>query len=163
MEGEALERLKGILGDELTAYRTLLDLTNRKREALLEKDLDLIDDLTNSEESIIEQVKELERARIDCTKRIADSCNISFAEFNFDSLLKIVDDSERAQYSDLKDALIKTTNELQDANDLNARLIQQSLDYINYSLKLFTDLRDGDTTYGRQRDRGESIAFDRKI
>jgi flagellar biosynthesis/type III secretory pathway chaperone len=136
------ERLQSLLLHEGAIYKQLLDYSDSKRKAIVEGDTEQLDIIVSKEESLLEQLAEKENDRNNLIIEISGVFNIpqenvtvskwpeSLSESTADSLQKI--------QNDLRELLL----ELDRQNQVNAKLIEVHLSYIDFLFDTATQTRE---------------------
>ncbi len=114
---------------------SLLQLSTKKTDILKKGDFDALNELTANEQKHIQAIEQLEKQR---EKLLSEMVKTSGNQtVTLSDCLELVNDTEREKLNELKEKLTQQLKELQNRNDLNEQLIQQSLQFIQVSLNLF--------------------------
>ena len=142
--GEAIEILK----EEYKIYQEICDTAKRKQEAVIEEDIELLEEVVRSEVECVEKIEELEERR----KELVGDKEIS-------TLQEEVDDKKSDQLEELKNKLSYIVQEVQDLNRTNEKLVKDSLQLVDLELKTLTG-EAKTPTYGEQgkMDKGDNSA-----
>jgi flagellar biosynthesis/type III secretory pathway chaperone len=140
---QTVEKLKGILAQELEVYNKLFGLAQEKKKLLLEKFSTDLQKIVGQEELLVQQLIDLEPQRRECVKQITGDPDASL-----DAAVETVPESDGKSDlwmigSQLKDRVL----EIKKVNDENQNLLEQALELTEYSIKLITRVP-GDVTYG---------------
>lgn len=158
-----MNELLEILQKELNIYQELLKISKSKTDIIKEdKALDL-DPLVREEEDKVAQVIALEKKRIACVKKICDSLGIKDDNISISELSKYVD--EKQELIDFKEQITKVLRDLKKSNNLNQKLLQSSLEYINFMVNIATGANEN-VTYGaggNKNTKGQKNFFDMKL
>lgn len=118
----------------------LVNLSQRKRDILVQGNIDSLSKLIQEESKLVRLLGKLEEVRISRMKGYLESKGVLTEELTLSQLLQIIPEkADQTQIQELADKLQQTIQELQEHNELNAKLIQDSLNYINESIELMTD------------------------
>ena len=158
------DQLKDILNEELSVYRQLLVLAERKKKVLLEKfSTDLIEIVTQ-EETLIATLAQFEETRRDIVSRLQGNPDLGLEELLPTLPPGPAREAVAAVGRDLKGVL----GQIREINEGNQKLLEQALELTQYSLKLITrppkDIvyRKPGTQTGTQLPNRPSILVDRK-
>lgn len=142
-----------------TVYNDMLALAASKKRAIMENNVDTIVQLLNRESKGMKVIEQLERDRTEAAYTFLQSRGVkSQLELTLTELARLVfDPEEKAKLLDVQSRLSRTLHELKEKNDLNQQLLQQSLDFIDFSLDMLTGKSSQDeVTYHHPSDKGGS-------
>lgn len=165
-EIEKLDLLENILSKEYQGYREMLELSRRKREALSRNDINGLNEITEKERHFVEEIQNLEKKRLEFIKDMAEVWRIDAGEIGFEHLIGKSPEPYATKFNKIKQDLILTLSELNGLNDLNAKLINQSLEFVNHVLDTITRIKSKGKTYGDKADLKKdagSAVIDKKI
>jgi flagellar biosynthesis/type III secretory pathway chaperone len=129
-----------ILEKQLKIYQTMYSLAQQKQPVLIKGNIPELERLTNEEELLIIQVGRLETERISFHQAIASHFMLSPEELNLAELIKRSGEENGKVFQQLFDKMTNVLKLLAEINQNNTELIKSSLDYINISLDVLTDL-----------------------
>lgn len=144
---DVVKRTSELLEEQATIYGALLDLSRRKQRVLAQGSLDELERITRAEEALLWQAGRLEERRTSVQEELALDLHQEPGAASLAELLERLRDEERERCSGLCDRLREVSAELQAVNELNMRLIQQALSYVNFSLQALARLGGGQATY----------------
>ncbi len=84
---EPAEKLYKILSEEYRVYQELQQLGNKKQEALIENELEDLAEIVEAETDLMDNVDNLEAARLQLIESIATDLDQSAEELSFNQLL----------------------------------------------------------------------------
>lgn len=157
--------LLDVFRKECDIYEELLNIEKDKKQVIIDNDVKALEAITTKEQGFVKAIVNLEGLRAE----VIDG----FCKLKGISDLKTIDDM-KAHLSPDKAALIEAQkqrlssiiNELIEVNNLNTSLLEDSIDYINYSMELLTSAKEDDLTYDKgladKKTSGRSL-FDAKI
>ena len=153
-----IKGLLSILEREYEVYRDLNDLALKKKEILIQGKVDVLDEIVSAEQSCISAVSKLENER-ECW---LDGHSISSME---DIQNCLINTDDREKLSGFQDNFRKLLENVEEANEHNQVLIEQALQYVEFSMNLLGDaLTFDDTTYEKKGiEKNSSSIFDKKI
>lgn len=162
------QQLTTLLTDTLHVYQALLDLSRRKHDILVAANAKELEVITGQEEKLILQAGKLEGLRQSVLRELAAALNMRVEDLTLTRLIELADDNTAPQLTKLQADFADLTGELAQANDLNARLLQQALTYINYNVNILTQNASGPTYGATPQQAAADVAahralFDQKI
>lgn len=132
-----INELIDILYSQANNYDELLVLGKEKRNVIIENNTEMLQKITQAENSIIGRNQRMENKRLAILKDIANVLNRDADELTLSSLAEFI--SGQAEHSELvkvRGILKDTLDQLKIENDRNAKLLESSIDYINFSINL---------------------------
>ena len=155
---EMWAKLITLLNQTLTLYQALLALSRKKRDVLVEARPQELEQLTKQEEVLIIEAGRLETARLNLAREIAAAAGLPPAATALSSLIDKADRETARELSALSESFEQVTKELLEINGLNTKLIEQSLDFINYNINILSQSVVGPTYLpkGQPLDKGSS-------
>jgi flagellar biosynthesis/type III secretory pathway chaperone len=149
-------------------HLNLLSTSRDKQTAIVSDDVDGINRLTQRENKLIKAVEQLESERklhlrswIEGMKLPFDPDRISILEAE----KFVVSVVEKQALQHIREKLVNVTNDLRKQNENNQKLLQQALQYVNFSLDIITGSQENEMTYHPPEQAGTSrqySLFDRK-
>lgn len=149
---DSLERLEAV-------YTEMLALADFKKQAIMENDVDEIIKLLNRESKGMKTIEQLERERADAAYAFLQGHGVkSQLELTVTELSRLVfDPEEKKRLLDVQSRLSRILHQLKQKNELNQQLIQQSLEFIDFSLDMLTGKSSQEEAiYHHPSDRGGS-------
>ncbi|KAA8997988.1 flagellar protein FlgN [Paenibacillus spiritus] len=139
---ELLERLDD-------SHRQMLDLAASKKQAIMTNNIDQLTEILTKESRLMKLSGQLEKEREQAAYTFLQSVGIrSNLQLNLTELSRLVfDPDDKARLLHIQGQLADTLSRLKKANELNQRLIEQSLDFIDYSLDLLVGRPSQEVTY----------------
>ena len=156
-----INELIDILRGQLQNYDELLVLGTEKRNVIVNNDTQMLQKITQAENSIIGRNQRMENKRLEVIKNIANVLNYDANELTMSSLAELIKgQEEHGELVEVRDKLKETLDALKVENDRNAKLLESSIDFINLSVDLMR-IPDNNESYHRQRKRqpGEEKGF----
>lgn len=160
------EQLERILEREQTIYEEVLDLAEKKKRIIIDGKLRELEDITRRETEIVGILIKLENLRSQTTEQLAAERGVKELASVRD-LLPLLDPKDQLTISSLQAKLKGTVTALQNANDLNGKLLKQSLELVDFNLNLINSIGSVSGGYTAEAsEKGEprrSNLFDAKI
>lgn len=163
---EHLTELMSVLTEEKNIYDELLEISKNKKNIIVEGNVNELEKITKTEQSIMIELSKLEDRREDNIQRIADIIGIEPQNLTISKLAEHVDHETGKKLRDMRDTIMKVLKELKDLNALNSKLINSSMEYIEFSLGLLTSAVEADNNYTMDAERKGSKGknfFDLKV
>ncbi len=126
-----------ILKKEHGYYMDMLELSKSKKKIIVEGKVAELDKIVKLEQNMIVNIGQLERKREEEVAKLSGILKLNSAQVTITELAKILRPELKKGLEDIQDKLQATFSELKAVNDVNGQLIEQSLEYIDYSINLF--------------------------
>jgi len=155
----ASQRLLGLLKEEMAIYEILLELATKKTDIIIHGKIKELDETVQMERNFIKKLVELEEKRENTLKEMGKGEGVTISE-----VIKSLPLEEAAQFNNVKERLSAVLKELEQRNDLNMALIEQALEYVNYSIKAISEALEEDKgIYGEKgSSKGYTSLIDKK-
>ncbi len=129
---ELIEVLEG----QQECYEGLLTLAKYKQDAVVSKNLELLQEIVTTEEQFVGRVNILDKKREVLLKDIAIVTGMDYNKLNVSSIIeKLGSENETSQkLLKIKEDLMAIIEELRKQNELNTMLIDQSLEFVDFTL-----------------------------
>ena len=140
---EYLDRMKKILHVLASLHGILIRLCEQKRDALVQVDMQALNDVIAEEEKVTSKVHQVEQERLRLTGQMH---NLFFADqkiISLENMIQYIPEPEKSQLAGLRSRLLKKVKELQAVNEVNKSLCEQSLSTVTYYLNVFTSAVSG--------------------
>lgn len=160
------EQLARILEREQAIYEEVLDLAEKKKKIIIDGRLRELEDITRRETEIVGILIKLENLRSQTSEQLAAEKGIRELTSVRD-LLPLLDPKDQLYISTLHSQLRGTITALQNVNELNGKLLKQSLELVDFNLNLITSI--GSVSEGYTAEASEkgaprrSTMFDAKV
>lgn len=132
---EPAEKLYKILSEEYRVYEELQKLGNKKQEALIENELEELAEIVEAETELMDNVDNLEAARLELLEAIATDLDEPVNELSFNELLSELPAAKQAEFSELREKLLELIEELNALNESNRQLLMEALKFNEFSMK----------------------------
>lgn len=148
---ELLERL-----DE--THLQMLDLAAVKKQTIMDNNIEGLIDIMNRESKLMKVIGQLEEQRTEAAYVFMQGVGIrSNLNLTLTELSRLVfDPQDKSRLQHIQQKLSGTLQRLKEANELNQKLIEQSLTFIDYSLDLLVGRPNQEFTYHHPSDKGNS-------
>lgn len=164
---EKLDRLFNLLAKLLALYQGILELGKQKREVLIAggktQELEAI---TKQEEVLILQVSKVEKVRETVVQEITTANNAGGKQLTLSQIKQLASVDASGRFEQVTENLKTVVNEIASLNEINTRLLQQAINFINFNINMLAQ-HAADPTYAPQG-QGDKPAqartfFDQKV
>ncbi|GAX88894.1 flagellar protein FlgN [Effusibacillus lacus] len=157
--GQLIETVEQLLEE----HEAFLQVAEEKKRALIKGDIEKLQQIVNQEVQFIRRVEKLEEERIRQGRLIAEQFGLPIEELTASKLVQLDLDKERAaKFNLLTGKFVKIMGDLRMANELNGQLIRQSLELVEHTIDLMTEMPDSGT-YSGNGDSGQAVAGPRRF
>jgi flagellar biosynthesis/type III secretory pathway chaperone len=137
-----------ILQKQLSLYERLLVCEEEKKPLILANEVVKLNVLTQKEKLLTAQADELETSRLLMTARHFKDLGFRKRSGVLSDLIKSVNHpEEKLRLMEMHDRLTAVLTRLKQINEENQALIQQSLDFVNFSISLMVEDPNEDVVY----------------
>ncbi|MNW38023.1 FlgN protein [compost metagenome] len=150
-----LERLIDVLEQLDQKHLILLDLVRSKKDAIINNDIDTIILCMNKESKLIKKIEALDETRVLISYQVLQQRGIkSQLNLNVTELSRLVfDPEEKRKLLSVQSHLSHTLTQLKEVNEINQKLIEQSLSFIDYSIDILVGRPNQEATYQHPTDK----------
>ncbi|BBH23903.1 hypothetical protein Back11_52480 [Paenibacillus baekrokdamisoli] len=144
-----VEAIVETLGKQALLYSQLLVLAKQKTPLLVKNEVEQLNAIMQKEKKLLKQVEELEQLRMQLSGQFFSSLGLlRYRGGRLIEMIRIVASAQDKQkLTELHSELTELLGELQNVNELNQQLIEQSLKFIDYSIDLMVEDPNEDMTY----------------
>ncbi|WP_413364901.1 flagellar protein FlgN [Lysinibacillus sp. 3P01SB] len=140
-------------------HKSLLELANKKTELIKANDMEQIDDMLKMEQAHIAAIETLEQQRQAMVTDYLQAKGIAFTDIpTVAQVIDATEGTEKEVLREVRERLITLLAELKRQNDLNQKLVFQSLQFVNLTLDMMRPQQPQGSTfnYSGAEVRGES-------
>ncbi|MBU5676655.1 flagellar protein FlgN [Alkaliphilus sp. MSJ-5] len=134
---KSIDQLKDTLIKETDLYTQVLKLAEEKTKVIVAGDIKVLEDITKKEQQYIMNMGTFEKIRRSILTNIAEELNVE-AITTVSELILFVEEDAGNKIDQLRNNLLETIADLKVVNEGNEKLINQSLQYINFNLEVLT-------------------------
>ena len=145
-------------------YEQINDLALEKKQVIIDNNINRLAEITKQEETIVGALIKLENLRDLIVDKLASQYGIRNVS-TLNDLDSFFTDEERGKVLQSKTSLKSVLRNIEETNELNGKLIEQSLELINFNVNLFTDI-DDKVKYNKnatEKDNDKRSIFDMKV
>jgi len=129
------EQLVQTLEKESEIYREILELSNKKREAIKNQEMEQLEHLIHVEQGLVVSLFKLEELREKVVDKIMHDEHIDFVE-NVTQLAQLMRAEDRTHILDAKNKLMVLVKNVTDEVKFNSKLLEDRLELINFNINL---------------------------
>ncbi|HEX9062805.1 MAG TPA: flagellar protein FlgN [Clostridia bacterium] len=150
-----ISKLIDVIAHENKLYEEVLSIAKKKTDIIVEGKVAELQKLTTMEQSLVLQIGKLEISREDCAAKISSELGIELADLKISRILEHIEPEQAKLLKSAQVQLGNTIEQLKSLNDLNSKLIKNSLEYINFSMNILTDIESNGNNYKNTGEVGE--------
>ncbi|MFP4697159.1 MAG: flagellar protein FlgN [Eubacteriales bacterium] len=145
-----IEDLTETLLEELDCYKELLKISTKKTDVIINGDVPSLQKLTNEEQTLAGRVFRLDKKREELINDIGIVINKKPEELTLLNLIDMLDSQlkEKEKLYKINEELRSNLSQLKEKNEQNKVLIQQSLDFIDFTVNAIRSSRNVPETAG---------------
>ena len=148
-----MDNLLDVLNEEESQYRELINLSNEKKDVLIKADIERLQQITEAEQNITDDLHNLEARRRSVISDMAVVLRRDEGELTVEKMIEILDKQpeEKEKLAEVRKRLRETLDEMIRVNTQNQILIKQAMEMVEFDLTLFRSMRQAPETanYGR--------------
>lgn len=149
---KSIEQLKETLEKELKMYEEISKLAESKTKVVVKGKVKDLEDITKKEQNLITQMGTFEKIRRAIFANISRETNTREAG-SLSELLLLLEEAGMSndalqELDSIRDELLNVIGQIKEVNQLNEKLIKQSLDYISLNMEVLTSIEEQGNQYG---------------
>lgn len=144
----SVSNLINVMKEQLEAYKELSKLAEEKTDVLVKGNIKLLEEITDIEQNMILKLGKLEEERFHLVNQIAKIYDKNVSQVKAEFLIEILDRAEAKTFSAMNEEFKAILPKIDEKNRRNEELIKNALEYINFSIKLLTDVGETKANYG---------------
>lgn len=150
-----MEELIRTLEEETEIYHELIPVSEEKTRVIIKNDLETLSKITDKEQTYVNRIATLERKRSEVIVNIGTVLNRNPGSLTLKKIILLLDKQpvEQRKLEELHDDLHRTVHRLVDINQQNKRLIEESLEIIDFNINVIKSTQSVQTN---NYDRGAS-------
>jgi hypothetical protein len=159
------EQLLLVLNKEQEIYDAVILLSNDKQDAIVNNNIEELSRIVEKEKTYSISLVKLEEIRTKVISQLVKDYNLVDINILSD-LYPYMSEQEVRKVDHVKKKLTNTVSILSQKNELSKKLIEQSIDQINFDLNLLTQVGEGNVNYrdnANDMDVERRSIFDKKI
>ena len=132
------EKLFGVLKQQISIYESILNLSKKKTDVIVAGKVAELENFVKMEQAIVMRVGKLEQQREEIATQLAQSLGINHSSFTIMQIAGRLDKQQQDKLKEYQQKLSNILESLKEVNNLNSKLIQKSLEYIEFSMNIMT-------------------------
>ncbi|NLL06437.1 MAG: flagellar protein FlgN [Clostridiaceae bacterium] len=148
MNSEKINDLMDILEQETEIYEELLKLSKGKTDIIAKGKITELDAITKKEHVLVLKMGKLEVFREKIVNDLSLGLRRNPDDLTISELIQYLDKKQAQRFAECKTKLLNTINEIKTLNELNSKLIHNSLDFINFSMNVLSSVPEESNNYG---------------
>lgn len=158
-----IHTLIDVLEEQKECYEGLLTLAEYKQQAIVDKNLDFLQEVMMREEEFIGRTHSLDKKRESLLKDVAIVTGMNYQQLNLTQIIqRLGENNEESQkLLQLKGALVELIEKLKKQNDLNAVIITHSLELVDFTIQAIGSTK-GYAHVGSYNKPGEDLNTERQ-
>lgn len=151
MEAVYYNDLIDILETEYRHYIGLKELADKKREAIIDNDIEDLTGLIDREEQIIGDIQDMENKRTEIITNMTNETDLNPDKINFNHIIERSPENPKTSLINIKEKLLVVIDELHEQNQQNRLLIEEAMKLNNFSLNIMMKFLEPDSqTYDKK-------------
>ncbi len=150
-----------IIEKESQIYAELTEIEQQKKKIIIENDVKALDAITKKEQGFVKTIVNLEGLRAQVIDGFCKFRGISDID-TIDEIMEHLNAEEKVQLREKADNLAGIINKVLEVNDLNTKLLEQSIEYIDYTMELAKSLTEDEAGYAEDA-MDKTIQVDKSI
>lgn len=155
---KAVSQLKETLYQEHSMYLEVLNLANRKTEVISKGKIKELEEITKTEQRYMMKMGTFEKIRRSVFANVAEALQVEEINSLSEFLLYLNNEQDVDEIDRVRHQLLDVVDRIKKANEVNQKLMEEHLEYIEFSLNLMTDhlLEKSTPQYGGNQDKSQS-------
>ncbi len=148
-----MEDFISVLEQENQEYQRLAELSNEKKQIIIDGDIPSLENITDKEQEIAGILKNLEHKREEVVKDMSIVLSKQPEELTITNMIAFLNKQpeEQQKLTDLRERLRETLAELNDINQQNEELLKLAMEMAEFDLTLFRSMRQAPETANYDR------------
>jgi len=156
------EELADILEKETLLYSDASEISSKKTDIIVKGSIEDLESLVKAEQAIILGIGRLEDKREEIIMKLSEELDLELEGVNLSQITEKLGEESSKRLNYCQEDLMDTLTGLKNKNETNEQLIQNALDYIDFSVNLITTDQSGGINYSPIGE-GENTAVRKNI
>ncbi len=155
-----------VIGAEVGIFERFLQTLQRQQDALVDNNLDLLNETTAELEVLTSETKKAESRRQKLVAQVTQDLELSPEDINLSQLAALANVSQASELSRLQQTLLDLHEQIQESKNRNEFLIKKSMEYLDATISQLSGEEQGSTyqpdataANGKRR----PLSLDRKV
>ncbi len=143
-----MEDFIDVLERENEEYQRLTELSNEKKQIIIDGDIPALEEITSREQEIAGVLKNLENKREEVVKDMSIVLSKEPEELTITNMIAFLNKqpNERQKLTELRENLRETLEKMADINQQNEALLHHAMEMTEFDLTLFRSMRQAPET-----------------
>lgn len=143
-----MENLLTVLEKENSEYEHLVELSTAKRQVIIDGNVPGLEKLTDQEQDIASNIKNLENRREEIINDMAIVLSKDAKDLTLTNMIAFLNKQpkEQEKLKSIQIRLKETIRQMEEINQQNEELLRQALEMVEFDLNLFRSMRQAPTT-----------------
>ena len=156
MKSDLTRQLTEVLDQENDIYDTLSKISNNKTNLIVGGKVNELESIVKIEQSLIIKISKLENEREKIVEKLCSLLDKKPEEITISGLASQLGKSESDKLKACQEKMVNNITKLKNTNELNSKLIKNSLEYIDFSINMMTSIDIASNNYGSSGNSGDS-------
>ena len=163
-----MKELIGVLEQQLRVYSELLEIAQSKRPVIIRNETNALEEMVGREKECLAKISALEKNRVECVKQAAQQFGVSEESVTLSFLTEKAERAHAIRLNDIGQKIRKVVNSIRESNDINSKLLETSLHYIDFMMNFAASTEQISNIYAKGGDQLDTKAttlglFDKQI
>jgi len=163
---QLLSQLEEIMENEVNLYSQILSIGKQKTDIIIKGKVNQLAELVEQEQNIVAKLTKLELSRENVSSLIHKGLQLPNKEITLSELFSHIDNNHAVTLKAKQEKLLNILKEVKTVNDENGKLINNSLEYIEFSINVLSNAANPGNNYtqaGYSGGTSKSSTFDMKL
>lgn len=133
-----VDNIINILKEEYGYYKDILEMSKSKKKIITEGKVAELDKIVKLEQNMILNIGQLEKKREEEVSKLCGILGVKNEKITVSEISKYIQEEQKKELEKVQSELLEILSELKSVNDINGQLLEQSLEYIDYSINLIS-------------------------
>lgn len=155
-----------VIGAEVVIFERFLQTLQRQQDALVDNDLELLNETTSELEALTVETRETEVRRREIVGKIIADLELEPDDVNLTQLATLATASESGELTNLQQTLLELHEQIQTAKNRNEFLIKKSMEYLDATLSQLSGEEQGKNYQApdaRNNEQRRPLSLDRRV
>ena len=144
-----LNDLLGLLEGEIGLYASMLLALQKEKKAIVDSNHEELNETSREKENLFLKIRILEEQRLSVLEKLAQNLGQPAQDLTLNKLSQLVQEPQSTQLVGYHSKFLSLAQSIQEINLSNKALLTHSLDLVNGSLSLLSDLLSSSPVYYR--------------
>lgn len=156
LNAQMIDALINVIEKENSIYEDIAKLSKNKTDIIVKGKVAELENIVKIEQSLVLQIGKCEDAREKLVEALSKQLNLDPDKLTISELLKHLNQSQAQKLKNSQDKMAVLLKDLKNLNEMNSKLIKNSLEYIDFSMNLMTSVGVSNNNYGNNGQVGDS-------